>query len=269
MNTPDANLNPEIVDLKQQVQAGTMSKDRFLDELVMHNAGYSNDWGLNLLGSMLADPLLLGGEVAAVAGKAAIAGRMAKASEVVKMLKPEEFNALSKGIQDIAANEGKVLSGITNEQILGEAERLGIHGDAINAARKQMTAYQSFGDSIAHMEPIFNAAQNVADPFRMIGRRGSQPVLNAWKTAQATMGVAYAYNIKNFRLAQSVFGEAGLARSTTPWATSDPRRWRVELVVSRDLMAVRRVVDARPSTVAEALRRVEELPPDRGVRVTA
>lgn len=255
MDTEDENLNPEIVQLKHDYMAGALTKDRFLDELVMHNAGYSNDWGLNLLGSLVLDPLLIGGTVASMAGKAAMVGKMAQATKFIEMLPKAQFDDLARAIETRAAAEGKVVSQITGPEMLQEAQRLGVHGDAIAEATRQLTAREQFGASIAHLEPIFNAAQNISDPLRIIGRLGSQPALNAWKTSQAVMGVARAFNVENFRKAQAVFDKAGIKgvfdEGMGYFTTQEGMALEGELL-QQDVMATRRVSDARPTTVVEA-----------------
>jgi hypothetical protein len=260
MNTPDAHLNPKIVQLKHDYADGTISKDRLLDGLVMENAGYSNDWGLNMLGSMLLDPLLLGGEVAAVAGKASLVAKMEKAQKFVEMIGHDKFTELATSLTQRAEAAGRTVKEITNPEIMAEAQRLGIHGDALAEASKQLGARQRFLADNAFLEPIFNAANKVANgplpaAISMIGRRGTKPLLNAWLTSRATMGVANAYGRHNFRAVQNALAELGVKdafdQAMGHFTAQEGMAMQQELL-GQDVISTRGLVDARPTNIAKA-----------------
>jgi len=262
LNTDDKDLNPEVASLKAQFKEGTLSKDQFLDELVLNNAGYTNEWGSNLLLSMVADPLLLLSSGAGLAAKSAIGAKMLKAGEFTKLIKPEEFTLLSEAVQKRAVAEGVDLAktGVTQKMILEEAEKQGIHSDAIAEASRQMKAKDRWlADYAEPLTPIFNAAQAIADPISQIGKRGSKPMMNAWLTKEATIGVANAYGRHNFRAVQGALqklGKRDLFDEAMGYYTAQEGKFMQGDLLAQDVAETRGVSMARPNDIAEARLRV-------------
>ena len=259
-STPDEELTPEVVELKQQLADGLITKDRFLDEITMANAGYTNEFGTNLLLSMVADPLLLLSAGASKAGKLSIAGKMTKAENFVKKIEPGQWDELATAVERRATEAGTPVKEVTNQMIMEEAERIGIHGDALKAARAEMTSRERFQTDYAQwLEPVYKAAYAVADPFSsaigMIGRRGSQPLKDAWLTAQATRGVADAYGMGNFRLLQGELqklGKRDIFDTAMGHFTAQEGMFMQGELLAQDVASARRVSMARPTDVARA-----------------
>ena len=269
VQTPDADLSEQVRDLKAQLQAGTISQDEFLDQIVLNNAGYTNEWGSNLLLSMVADPLLILSGGAGAAAKAAVGAKMTKAQKFVGMIGDEAYATLSKRVEAAAGDLGIPLKGDINSLILDEAKKMGLHDDAIAEASKQMSARQRWLVEYAEpLTPVFKTAQKIADPIQMIGRRGSQPLVNAWLTAKATEGVANAYGIGNFRAVQARLARLGVRdRFDTAMGhfTAQEGQFMQGELLSQDVAAVRRAGMARPTDIGLARSKVGQQTYDRQI----
>jgi hypothetical protein len=260
MNAPEEDLNPEVIALRERFKAGEIKEDRFLDELVVNGAGYSNNWVVNLLGSAVLDPANLAFGAGTAIGLASKGAGAARAVRFVDELGETGVRALTRQVAERSVAEGGAAiseAAVTPYQIMEEAIRTGAHSDVLARATKALPARQqaALHPGFARLEKIADFTQGILDPTNLIGRRGSKPITNAYLSREGTKGIAQGYGIENYsRLgdALDVVGKGDLFDEGMGYFGAQEGLLMAGDSLADDVIATRRLSDARPTKVAQA-----------------
>jgi len=264
MNAPEEELNPEVLALRERFRNKEINQDKFLDELVVNGAGYSNNWVVNLLGSGLLDPANLAFGAGTAIGLSAKGAKAAQAIRFVDDLGREGVEALARQVAERSATEGGALiakEAVTPLQVMEEAVRVGSHGDAIANAARSLPARQQIAlkPGFARLEKIADISSKVLDPTNMIGARGSKPLTNAFLSREGTKGIAQGYGIENYsRLGDALdsIGKGDLFDEGIGYFGAQEGLLMAGDSLADDVASIRRIGDARPTKIAEARAKV-------------